>query len=94
MSEEIQPHEQRDSKFVCPTDQIFVRDYAIEILQDLMKQEKQTNFNYLFDISSEVTPYEETEFQVKFGERRLRALMIDRLFSVGSMPQLGLSDKS
>lgn len=84
----------RTEKFVCPVDYIFVKEYAVEQMQDLLKQEEKIKFDYLFDISQYVDNNTCIEFQIKFGDVRLRASLVDKIFNIGSMPELNQFDKS
>ena len=84
----------RTDKFVCPVDYIFVKEYAVEQMQDLLKQENKLKFQYLFDISKHVDRDTNMEFQIKFGDVRLRASLVDKIFNIGSMPELNQQDKS
>lgn len=68
------------------TDYMYLKTYAIENFTDMLVREKFNRFNNLFDQGEELA--------IKLGSRKQRALLIDTIFSTGSIPELKMADKS
>lgn len=75
-------------------DHNFVKHYAIEQMQDLLKLERANRLDYLFDVSQHCSDEVCDEFDFKYGGKRQRAHLVDKIFAAGSLPALNMSDKS
>lgn len=64
----------------------YLRNYTIEAFMELVSREDENRFTNLFDLGP--------EFESKYGSRRARAILIDKIFGVASQPELQMSDKS
>lgn len=85
---------ERAEGFVNPVDHAFVKHYAIEQMQDLLKLERANRLDYLFDVSKHCSEEVCAEFDFKYGDKRQRAHLVDSLFAAGALPALNMSDKS
>ena len=78
-------HRSPSDGFLNQVDKSYMRIYHIEHFVELLHKEI-TQVNLVCDSNK--------EFECKFGERRHRAYLIDRLFGDASLPQMNMTDKS
>ena len=76
---------ERPDGFLNQGDQSFLRNYAIEMFLGLVDREDDNQYAHLFDLGD--------EFEFKYGTRKQRAYMVDKLFGVASQPELQMTDK-
>ena len=66
----------RPDGFLNQCDQKFLRNYAIETFLGLVDREDENRFDKLFDLGN--------EYEIKYGNIKQRAYMIDKLFGLAS----------
>lgn len=63
-----------------------MRSYAVEVFMELVGREDGNRFRNLFNLNP--------EYECKYGSRKNRAIMIDKMFGIASQPELQMTDKS